>query len=135
MGKAQRRFGKEFEAEAVRLVEASGRTQREIAEDLGIGLSTLPAHGVDTLSDLLKDFAFFSFIADQQLGRDFGPLQALRVDVTNKLEDRFRLTGGWWQSRLQAAMAVSSNPLSSTRKSARAGTVSLILKSHDVVGR
>ena len=41
MGKAQRRFGKEFEAEAVRLVETSGRTQREIAEDLGIGLSTL----------------------------------------------------------------------------------------------
>ncbi|MFC0193626.1 IS3 family transposase [Aureimonas pseudogalii] len=41
MVKPQRRFGKEFEAEAVRLVETSGRTQREIAEDLGIGLSTL----------------------------------------------------------------------------------------------
>ena len=41
MGKAHRRFGKEFEAEAVRLVETSGRTQREIAEDLEIGLSTL----------------------------------------------------------------------------------------------
>ena len=41
MGKPQRRLGKEFEAEAVRLVETSGRTQREIAEDLGIGLSTL----------------------------------------------------------------------------------------------
>ena len=41
MGKPQRRFGKEYEAEAVRLVETSGRTQREIAEDLGIGLSTL----------------------------------------------------------------------------------------------
>ncbi len=40
MGKPQRRFGKEYEAEAVRLVETSGRTQREIAEDLGIGLST-----------------------------------------------------------------------------------------------
>lgn len=37
----QRRFTKEFEAEAVRLVETSGRTQREIAEDLGVGLSTL----------------------------------------------------------------------------------------------
>jgi len=37
----QRRFTKEFEAEAVRLVEASGRTQREVAEDLGVGLSTL----------------------------------------------------------------------------------------------
>ena len=32
MGKRQRRLGKEFEAEAVRLVETSGRTQREIAE-------------------------------------------------------------------------------------------------------
>jgi transposase len=37
----QRRFTKEFEAEAVRLVQTSGRTQREIAGDLGIGLSTL----------------------------------------------------------------------------------------------
>ena len=37
----QRRFTKEFEAEAVRLVQTSGRTQREVAEDLGIGLSTL----------------------------------------------------------------------------------------------
>lgn len=41
MGKPHRRFDKEFEAAAVRLVEMSGRTQREIAEDLGIGLSTL----------------------------------------------------------------------------------------------
>jgi len=37
----QRRFTKEFQEEAVRLVETSGRTQREIAGDLGIGLSTL----------------------------------------------------------------------------------------------
>src|ERR1700682_573531 len=35
----QRRFTKEFEEEAVRLVRTSGRTQRAIAEDLGIGLS------------------------------------------------------------------------------------------------
>jgi transposase len=37
----QRRFTKEFEEEAVRLVQTSGRTQREVAKDLGIGLSTL----------------------------------------------------------------------------------------------
>lgn len=37
----QRRFTKEFEEGAVRLVTTSGRTQREVAEDLGIGLSTL----------------------------------------------------------------------------------------------
>ena len=37
--KQQRRFTKEFEEEAVRLVQTSGRTQREIAGDLGIGLS------------------------------------------------------------------------------------------------
>ena len=37
----QRRFTKEFEEEAVRLVHTSGRTQREIAGDLGIGRSTL----------------------------------------------------------------------------------------------
>jgi transposase len=37
----QRRFSKEFEDEAVRLALTSGRTQREIAGDLGVGLSTL----------------------------------------------------------------------------------------------
>ena len=39
--KQPRRFTKEFEEGAVRLVRTSGRTQREIAEDLGGGLSTL----------------------------------------------------------------------------------------------
>ena len=39
--KQQRRFTKEFEDEAVRLVRTSGRSQREIAEELGVGLSTL----------------------------------------------------------------------------------------------
>lgn len=39
--KQQRRFTKEFEDEAVRLVQTSGRTQWQIAEDLGVGLSTL----------------------------------------------------------------------------------------------
>ena len=34
-------FTKEFEEEAVRLVRTSGRTKREIAADLGVGLSTL----------------------------------------------------------------------------------------------
>ena len=37
----QRRFTKEFREEAVRLARTSGRTQREIAGDLGVGLSTL----------------------------------------------------------------------------------------------
>lgn len=32
----------EFRREAVRLALTSGRTRREIAEDLGLGLSTLP---------------------------------------------------------------------------------------------
>ena len=35
------RFTKEFRDEAVRLALTSGRSRREIAEDLGIGLSTL----------------------------------------------------------------------------------------------
>ena len=35
------RFTREFEEEAVRLVRMSGRTKREIAADLGLGLSTL----------------------------------------------------------------------------------------------
>ena len=37
----QKRFTKEFEDEAVRLVRTSGRTRRSIADDLGVGLSTL----------------------------------------------------------------------------------------------
>ena len=37
----QRRFTEEFENEAVQLVAMSGRTQRDIAEDLGVELSTL----------------------------------------------------------------------------------------------
>lgn len=41
MGKPQHRLGKEFATEAVRLVGTSGRTQRDIAGDFGIGLSTL----------------------------------------------------------------------------------------------
>ena len=35
------RFTPEFRAEAVRLAQTSGRSRREIAADLGIGLSTL----------------------------------------------------------------------------------------------
>jgi transposase len=42
----QKRFTQEFQDEAVRLVETSGRTRREIAEDLGVGLSTL-RHWID----------------------------------------------------------------------------------------
>ena len=49
----------------------------------GLG-ETLP-EAVDTLSDLLTDFAFFSFISDQQLGRDFGPLQ--RSDLLSLLRE------------------------------------------------
>ena len=41
MGKRQPRLTRDLEAEAVRLVETSGRTQKEIVTDLGIGLSTL----------------------------------------------------------------------------------------------
>jgi transposase len=41
MPQPQRRFTQEFRDEAVRLVETSGRTRREVAADLGVGLSTL----------------------------------------------------------------------------------------------
>jgi transposase len=46
MPTSQRRFTQEFRDEAVRLVETSGRSWREIAEDLGAGLSTL-RHWID----------------------------------------------------------------------------------------
>jgi len=35
-------FTKEFEQEALRLALTSGWTRRELAENLGVGLSTLP---------------------------------------------------------------------------------------------
>src|SRR5215212_550522 len=41
MPQQHRRFTPEFRDEAVRLPKTSGRTRREVAEDLGIGLSTL----------------------------------------------------------------------------------------------
>ena len=41
MPQQHRRFTPEFRDEAVRLAKTSGRTRREVAEDLGIGLSTL----------------------------------------------------------------------------------------------
>jgi transposase len=37
----QKGFTQEFEDEAVRLAWTSGRTPRELAENLGVGLSTL----------------------------------------------------------------------------------------------
>ena len=40
------RFTKEFQEEAVRLALTSGRSRREIAQDLGVGLSTL-RHWID----------------------------------------------------------------------------------------
>lgn len=42
MGKRERRvFTDDFQHEAVRLTETSGRTIAQVADDLGIGLSTL----------------------------------------------------------------------------------------------
>lgn len=46
MSPVPRRFTKEFQDEAVRLALTSGRSRREIAADLGIGLSTL-RHWID----------------------------------------------------------------------------------------
>lgn len=54
MPQKQKRFTKEFEEEAVRLVRTSGRTKREIAGDLGVGVSTLTrwiAHSRDRQID------------------------------------------------------------------------------------
>ena len=41
MPKSQRRFTQDFQDDAVRLVETSGRSWRAIAEDLGVALSIL----------------------------------------------------------------------------------------------
>lgn len=41
MSSHQKQFTEDFRREAVRLVEESGRTMAEIAEDLGVGKSTL----------------------------------------------------------------------------------------------
>ena len=43
MPEPKKRFTPEFRDEAVRLAHTSGRSRREIAADLGIGLSTLRA--------------------------------------------------------------------------------------------
>src|ERR1700712_5878611 len=49
-----RRFTPEFRDEAVRLAETSGRSRRQVAEDLGIGLSTL-RHWMDRHRDPRPD--------------------------------------------------------------------------------
>jgi transposase len=41
MPEPRKHFTQAFRDEAVRLVQTSGRSRREIAEDLGVGLSTL----------------------------------------------------------------------------------------------
>ena len=41
MAEPKKRFTAEFRAEAVRLAQTSGRSRRAVAEDLGVGLSTL----------------------------------------------------------------------------------------------
>ena len=41
MADRKQTFTPEFRAEAVRLAQTSGRSRREVAEDLGVGLSTL----------------------------------------------------------------------------------------------
>ena len=46
MSPVRRRFTQEFQDEAVRIALTSGRSRREIAADLGIGLSTL-RHWID----------------------------------------------------------------------------------------
>ncbi len=43
MPEKKKRFTPEFREEAVRLAQTSGRSRREVAADLGIGLSTLRA--------------------------------------------------------------------------------------------
>ena len=43
MSEPKKQFTPEFRAEAVRLARTSGRSRREIAADLGVGLSTLRA--------------------------------------------------------------------------------------------
>lgn len=49
------RFTKEFEKEAVRLAQTSGRTRREVAADLGIGLSTLTRWLSNTRDAVMDD--------------------------------------------------------------------------------
>jgi transposase len=41
MPEPKKRFTQEFRDEAVRLAQTSGRSRREVASDLGIGLATL----------------------------------------------------------------------------------------------
>jgi transposase len=54
MGKPHRRFGKEFEAESVRLVETSGRTQREMRRISASGFRRCVAGSTNVVSAIWK---------------------------------------------------------------------------------
>ncbi|KIU26176.1 transposase [Methylobacterium radiotolerans] len=54
MADRKQTFTPEFRAEAVRLAQTSGRSRREVAADLGVGLSTL-RHWIDGQRDREMD--------------------------------------------------------------------------------
>ena len=67
------RSAKEFRDEAVRLALTSGRSRREVAADLGVGLSTL-RHWLDRREREIDDP---SELVDRPSGRQLGPLATL----------------------------------------------------------
>jgi transposase len=68
------RFTKEFRDEAVRLALTSGRSRREVAADLGVGLSTL-RHWLDRHRE--REIDGPSELVDRSSGRQLGPLATL----------------------------------------------------------
>jgi putative transposase len=91
-----RKFAKEFATEAVALLHNSGRTRRQVADDLGIGLSTLARWSresrdcVDAKSDASNDDDVVAEL--KRLRRDNDVLRQER-DILKKATVFFRQGG------------------------------------------
>jgi transposase len=56
MAQQRKRFPKEFKLEAVRLLNESGKTRKQIAEDLGVAVNTLDRWRAEAASDPVEAF-------------------------------------------------------------------------------
>lgn len=76
-------FDKSFKQEAVRLVQTSGKSQRQIADDLGVGMSTLSRW----CSELAKN-GEHAFVGSGHVPPEAEELRRLRRETDSLRQER-----------------------------------------------